>query len=134
MKLYNWLFLLLLVPAIWSFNTLHHSVNIHGTIIGMNQDQVKAGKNGSRDRFQVAVKYSNRHSDTIEVPFHYYLEAKVGDTITHPVKTLNPKYEGLFVIGGAILFSFSLILGVVPFLWEIFMIIKRFKSKYPESY
>lgn len=130
MKKFNWFCLLLIIPTIYTFIALHNTVNIEGTIIGMTQDEVQAGKNGSRDRFRVAIKYSDRPSDTIEVPFHYYLEAKVGDKITHPIKTLNPSYEGLFVIGGATCMSLSLLFGVIPFLWEVFMIVKRCRLKF----
>lgn len=129
MSRFNWICLLLLIPAIYMTIIAKETVSVQGTIIGMNQDQVQAGKTGSRDRFRVAVKYNDRPSDTIEVPFHYYLEAKVGDTFTHSVSTFNSNYEGLFVIGVSLFFSLSLVLGVIPLLWAVFMFIKRHTSK-----
>lgn len=126
MNKWNWTCLLLLIAAFLMFQKNDETIQRHGTILGKTHDHVKVGKNGFGDRFRVAVQYADKTAATIEVPYHYYLTAKVGQPIEHSVRTVTSRMEFVYIFGGSVCFSLGILFGFIPLLWWLYTKIKNF--------
>ena len=112
---------MLFIPAVLMWNDLNETRDLHGTIIGIAQDHVKVGKTGSGNRYNVAIRYQDGSTDTIAVPFDYYLTARVDQPITHSVRVISSGLETFYVFGSSVCISLGLVLGIGPFLWNLYM-------------